>query len=151
MTAPPAHWPLSFKYEPEGTLMRRIAIHVINGIMLVLFVLAAVVQYNDPDPILWMGVYGASAICCALYMAGRLPALLSALLSGVCLLGALYLLLRILGPGSFFDETGREMLGLMEETREMLGLLITATWTGILAWQVRRSAHAPAPLSEEPS
>ena len=121
----------------------RTAIHVLNTLMLLLFVTAAVVQYNDPDPVLWMVIYGGAAACCALYMIGRLPAGLAALLSAAYALGALYLLARIFGPSAFFDETGREMMGLMEESREMLGLWIIAAWVGFLAWRVRRD-RAPA-------
>lgn len=118
--------------------MGRIAIHLVNGFMLVFFAWTAIMQYNDPDPVLWISIYGAAALCCALYMADWLPALLAASLSGIFTLGALYLLLRILGPESFFDETGREMMGMMEGSREMLGLWIAAVWTGFLAWWTHR-------------
>lgn len=116
--------------------MGRRLIQVINLLMLLLFVTAAFVQYNDPDALLWVLVYGAGALCCALYAAGRLPPLLSGTVVVICLVGALYLLVQILfGPIAFFDETGREMMGLVEETREMFGLLVTATWLGILTWR----------------
>lgn len=121
---------------------KRIAIQGINGLLLLLFAVAAIVQYNDPDPVLWVTLYGVAAACCALYALGRLPAGLAALLSGGYTLGALYLLGRIVGPGAFFDETGREMMGLMEGAREMLGLWMTAAWTGFLAWHVRRDRSA---------
>lgn len=131
--------------------MRRTLLHVVNGLLLVLFAVAAAVQYNDPDPVTWMAIYGAGALCCALFLVGRLPWALSALVSAGCLLGALVLLAQIVfGPFPFFDETGREMMGLMEETREMFGFLITALWTGFLAWQVRRSPKR-APASPEAS
>ncbi len=129
--------------------MGRIALYIANGLMFILFVWAAVVQYNDPDPVLWMAIYGAAALCCALYVAGRLPMRLAAALSGLYVLGAVYLMLRVLGPGSFFDDTGREMMGLMEESREMLGLWIMAVWTGFLAWRVHRQTAAP-PLASRP-
>lgn len=125
-----------------GRPLQRIA----NGIMFVLFVLGAAVQYNDPDPVLWMTVYGAGALCCALYLADLLPVLLSGLVAGACFVSALYLLAQILfGPIAFLDSTGQEMLGLMEETREMLGFLITAVWTWILTWWSRNSTAATAP------
>lgn len=118
--------------------MRRPLQRIVNGVMFVLFVLAAAVQYNDPHPILWMTVYGAGALCCALYLVDLLPVLLSGLVAGVCFVSALYLLGQILfGPGTFLDGTGQEMLGLGEEAREMLGLLITAVWTWILTWWSR--------------
>ncbi|MEF8795595.1 MAG: transmembrane 220 family protein [Salinivenus sp.] len=107
--------------------------------MLLLFAAAAVVQYNDPDPALWMTVYGIGAVCSALYAAGRLPTLLSRSVAALCLLGALYRLTEILfGPITFIDATGQAMMGLVEETREMLGFFLTAVWTGVLTWQEQR-------------
>lgn len=116
-----------------------------NGLMFVLFVLAAAVQYNDPNPFLWMTVYGTGALCCALYLIDLLPVLVSSLVAGVCFVGALYLLGQILfGPGTFLDHTGQSVLGLGDEVREMIGLLITAVWTWILTWWSRRPTGASA-------
>lgn len=39
---------------------------IINGILAVLLFLFAAVQYNDPDGPLWIGIYGAGAVWCAL-------------------------------------------------------------------------------------
>lgn len=132
--------------------MKRTLTQTLNGLMLVLFATGAVVQYNDPDPVLWMGVYGAGALCCGLFLAGQLPTLLSGGVAGLCLLGALYLLVQILfGPVGFLDPTGQEMMGLVEETREMFGFLITASWTGFLTWRGRRSTRSSASPRETAS
>lgn len=131
--------------------MGRLAVHIVNGIMLALFVTAAVVQFNDPDPALWVSVYGSAALVCALFMAGRLPVWLAALSCGVYTLWGLYLLLPIIGPEAFYDTTGREMMGVMETGREMMGLLIMAGWTGFLTWRLRRRDPAPVPSTHEPS
>jgi len=128
--------------------MGRTIFQVLNAIMLLLFATAAVVQYNDPDPALWMTVYGIGAVCCALYAVGRLPLLLSRSVAILCLLGALFRLGEILfGPITFIDATGQAMMGLVEETREMLGFLLTATWTGLLTWQEQRRSR-PSPQEE---
>lgn len=125
--------------------MSRRLIQVLNLLMLLLFVTVAVIQYNDPDALLWVLMYGAGALCCALYAAGRLPSLLSGTVLVICLVGALYLLVQILfGPIAFFDKTGHEMMGLVEETREMFGLLVTATWVGVLTWRTGW-VHARSP------
>jgi Transmembrane family 220, helix len=47
--------------------------------MAVLFAFAAAVQYNDPDPLQWMAMYGLAMLACGLALAGRLPRLLPAL------------------------------------------------------------------------
>lgn len=123
--------------------MGRIVLHLVNGLLAVLFAVAAIVQFDDPDPALWVGLYGIAAAACGLFAAGRLPRWAAALLAGGYMLGGLYMLLPILGPAAFYDTTGREMMGLMETSREMLGLLIMAGWTGFLTWQLGRQAATP--------
>ena len=114
---------------------------ILNVAMLILFTVAAVVQYDDPDPYLWMAIYGIGALCCLLYLLGSLPSFLSGLVAAGCLISGLYLLALILfGPNLFFDTTGTEMMGLMEETREMMGFLITGGWTAFLTWRVGRES-----------
>lgn len=113
--------------------MKHAVLRVLNGIMMILFAAAAAVQYNDPDPALWMGVYGATAVCCALFLVGWGARLLAAVLSGAYALGVLYLLTRVFGMAGFLDPTGQEMIGVTELGREMVGLLLAAGWTGVLA------------------
>lgn len=110
-------------------------LNVVNGLMMVLFAVAAIVQYNDADPGLWMTAYGAAAVCCAFFLIGRCPRWVAALLSGVYALGVLYLLAQVLGARGFMDPTGQEMLGVTEPGREMMGILLAAGWTGVLASQ----------------
>ena len=43
--------------------------------MAVLFLIAAALQYNDPDPLRWMAIYGLAVLACLLALAGRLPRL----------------------------------------------------------------------------
>ena len=129
--------------------MTRLAVQIVNGLMLVLFATAAIVQYNDPDPVLWVGLYGVAALACGLFMADRLPVWLAAVLTGGYVLGGLYLLLPILGPEAFYDSTGREMMGVMETGREMMGLLIMAAWTGFLTWRLHRRDPAATQSAPE--
>jgi hypothetical protein len=35
---------------------------VANAVMTLLFLVATFVQYNDPDPIRWMAIYGSSGL-----------------------------------------------------------------------------------------
>ena len=118
--------------------MNNLIIRSIDVILLAFFMYAAVVQYNDPDPALWIIAYGSAALGCALYLIGRFPTRLGILVSGACLLGALYLLMQDIAPGGFWDPTGREMVGIREPGREMVGLFIVAGWTGLLTWRARR-------------
>jgi purine-cytosine permease-like protein len=113
---------------------------VLNGLMMLLFASAAVVQYDDPDPVLWMAIYGSAALCTAFFLGGRLPFWVPTLLSAVYVVGALYLLARVFGGIGFLDPTGQEMIGVTESGREMLGLLFTAGWAAALAVQVGRGS-----------
>lgn len=100
--------------------------------MLVFFLGAAAVQYNDPNPVIWVSVYGTAAGCCFLTLIGRLPGILAIILCGAYVLGALFLLGQVLGPIGFLDPSGQAMMGITEQGRETLGLLIAALWTGFL-------------------
>ena len=45
---------------------------VANWVMLAAFLFSVAVQYNDPDPIRWMLIYGLAALACILKLMGRL-------------------------------------------------------------------------------
>ena len=44
-----------------------------NAAMLLIFASWAGFQYNDPDVLIWVAVYGAAAIECVLFFLGRFP------------------------------------------------------------------------------
>ena len=44
---------------------------ILNAFLALVFALFAAVQYNDPDPVVWMLAYGAVAVCCVLATLGR--------------------------------------------------------------------------------
>ena len=103
-----------------------------------LFAYAAVVQYNDPDPFQWMVLYGVGALVCGLHLAGRLPLMLSATVAAGCLVWALALGFVLWQSGAFFDD--RQMVGIVEPGRELLGLALVGGWSGVLAFAARRRA-----------
>lgn len=117
-----------------------------NAAMLLAFGFSVIVQANDPDPALWMLVYGLAAAACALALAGRghwaFPAAV-ALAAGAWAAG---IAPRVVGRVPFLDMFGAfEMESLeVEEAREMYGLLIVAAWMAVLAWRgARREGAAP--------
>ena len=124
--------------------MLRLIVKSIDAILLAFFVYAAAMQYNDPDAALWIAAYGSAALGCVLHLAGRFPVGLGILVSGICLLGALYFLMQDIAPGGLWDPTGREMVGVREPGREMVGLFIVAGWIGFLTWRVRRERRGIA-------
>ena len=112
---------------------------IANAVFALVFLLGLAVQYNDPDPLLWMAMYGAAAAVCIL-AATRKPHRTFALGTGiVALLWALFLVPRVLGQvelGSLFREAGMATLEI-EEAREALGLFIIAAWM-FATWVVAR-------------
>lgn len=106
------------------------ALPILNGIMLVLFVSWAGFQYNDPDPLIWIAVYGLAALGCLLFFFEQLHRQAAWAYVVVCVVGALYLVVRVIADKEFiFDEQGREMIG----------LLISAGWIAFLSRRPRTS------------
>lgn len=93
--------------------------------MVLLFIVWAYYQVNDQDSTLWVLVYLVGAVISALYPLNRLPAILPAVYGGICLIWAAYLSAQF---------TWAPPLVLIEEWREMMGLLIIGIWMGVLAW-----------------
>jgi hypothetical protein len=103
-------------------------------LMGILFLLAVAAQYNDPDPVQWMAIYGAAALTCLLALRGRLPRWLPVLVGLAALVWAATLAPQVVGrtaPGELFREAGMATLA-VEEARELLGLLIVAVWMLVL-------------------
>lgn len=110
-------------------------VRIANLVMLVLFLFWAGFQYNDPDGLVWMGVYGAAAIACVLYVMGRLPQMLALMYAGLCLVWASALWIAVIARSEFFfDESGREAMGLM----------ICGIWMIVLV-RVRSPSKQPQP------
>jgi hypothetical protein len=112
---------------------------IFNLIFCVLFVLFAALQYNDPDPYIWMPIYLYSAALC--YQAAQKKFYPKAYLVGIIVYTAYAIYL-------FFDKTGvldwvrehnsESMVQTMkagkpwiEESREFFGLMILITVIGI--------------------
>jgi hypothetical protein len=108
---------------------------ILNYIFLVLFFLSAVVQYNDPDALLWMLLYGIAALICLLTSFGRLHWGISTLMAVVTLGLALIISPQVIGKVSFVELfVSMEMkTEVIEQAREMGGLLIIATWMIVIA------------------
>src|SRR4051812_44351174 len=104
----------------------------VNIFFIVLFVFSAALQYNDPDPYVWMPIYLYGAVLCYMAIKGRYKRLLYII--GLVAYGGYSLYL-------FFDKTGvldwirehdaenivqtmKATKPWIEETREFLGLVI---------------------------
>jgi hypothetical protein len=103
-------------------------------LMGLVFVFGAVVQYNDPDPVLWIIVYVAAAILSFVALRYAISMWLLAGVAGVSVVWAVTIAFGV-DPDvyrSIFGELGMASLE-VEEVREALGLVIIAVWMAVLA------------------
>lgn len=104
----------------------------LSALMTVVFTGFVLVQYNDPDALLWILLYGLAVAASAARVLGRSPVGLP-LLVGVYSLAMLWL-----SPGLL----QRDWID-FEEGRESAGLLIAAVWFAVLFVDKRRRAARP--------
>jgi hypothetical protein len=107
-----------------------------------LFALAAAVQFNDPDPIRWITIYGAAcALSLVVFFRRRLwPA---AAVTVLVVAVGWAALIALGGPDvseyrHMFDAWEMKSPS-VEEAREASGLLIVAVWMIVLLIRARRS------------
>ncbi|MFD1187701.1 transmembrane 220 family protein [Pontibacter rugosus] len=103
------------------------------------FLSFVVLQYNDPDPALWMAVYGVAAILCFMTAVGKLPPRIRWSAAMLYTAGAI-----LAWPERFEGiYIGGGDIKNIEEAREALGLLLCATtFTGLFfleKYQQRRT------------
>ncbi len=99
--------------------------------MTALFVVSAAVQWNDPDPVYWIALYGVAALLAARAAKGQLPLVPNAAAFAVFAALALRALPDLLG-GREDAFTHWQMLAARDVVaREAGGLLICALWSGL--------------------
>lgn len=110
------------------------------------FLFSVAVQYNDPDPLRWMAIYGAAAMVCVLAVAGRERWLVSAVIGLVALGWALTLMPDVIGKVRFGElfEAFEMKDERVEVAREMGGLLIVAFWMAVVTAVSLRRRRAKA-------
>lgn len=71
----------------------------------VVFAVFAALQYNDPDPVQWMALYGAAAACCAVVaIRGALDFRFALAVLAAAGIWAAVLLPDVIGHKSFIDN-----------------------------------------------
>lgn len=103
---------------------------IVSAVMFAFFVYAVYVQFNDPDPVLWVVGYGIVGIVSLLAAMGRKVGLLAGLIAPVYAAWAIWAVMRT--TGHWFDG---------EAEREAGGLIICAVWLLIVAFTFRRPRH----------
>ncbi len=103
---------------------------VLNLVLAAMFLVFAFVQVNDPDPVLWILIYGLMAVACILAAFRRHYPIAWILL--IVLYGA-YSFVYLSGVSEWFRSDDKAMLfddlakmqyPYIEESREFLGLMI---------------------------
>ena len=103
---------------------------IANFILAVMFLLFAFLQINDPDPILWISIYGIMAAICIMaafnyYIKPLMLFLLGAFFAYCCFLypGVKEWMAQP-DLGILFDDVMKMQYPYIEESREFLGLII---------------------------
>ena len=106
---------------------------IASAVFAAVFLLSAAVQWNDPDPLVWIAGYLIAAGLSLAACFGRIPVLPNAV--AAIAFGLAFLSLAGTIPGAPNEAfTSFEMRAPEhEEPREAVGLLICAAWTGFLA------------------
>ena len=103
---------------------------VVNFLLAVMFLVFAYLQLNDPDPIVWIPIYGVMAIVCVLAMFQYYP---RAVLFSLVIFYTLYSFFYIPGVKEWLAQDDKSQLfsnvakmehPFIEESREFLGLMI---------------------------
>jgi hypothetical protein len=99
-------------------------------VMAALLVVCVALQYNDPDPVRWMAMYGASAIVTALLPAKKQLVPVGLLVAAIAIVWAAVLLAGVWGRMEVTDVVNKmsEKGGAVEEGRELGGLAIAGAW-----------------------
>lgn len=121
---------------------------ILNTLLALMFLAFAFVQVNDPDPVLWILIYGAmAAVSVMAIFEYYIPALMYVLAAG-------YLVyLVILFPGAMdwynspdrsllFDDLAKMQYYYIEEAREFLGLVICEVVLLFYVLRARKAAKA---------
>ena len=117
---------------------------IVAGFFALVFGLSIAVQFNDPDPALWIAIYAVAAVLATAAVFGRfwlVP-------TGAAL--ACYLVLIGIWSPALADSSWAafQVFGMSsleeEEVREFWGLAICGVWTAALFWKAWRESRTRA-------
>lgn len=117
---------------------------IVNFLLAAMFLVFAAVQINDPDPILWILIYGSMAVFAIMAIFEFYP---RKILIGIIIVFALYSLVYWQGvmewarqddKSLLFDDVAKMQYPYIEEAREFLGLLICIVVLAVYVIRSRR-------------
>ncbi|MRI00303.1 hypothetical protein GH721_07105 [Kriegella sp. EG-1] len=110
-------------------------VKIFAWLYVILSIVSAVLQYNDPDPLLWIIIYAISALVSFGVALNKVSYLLPLICGVLGVLGAAYVY-----PETFEGfEIGKGNIKNIEEGREAFGLLIMSAAMFFFAWYRKRS------------
>jgi hypothetical protein len=113
-----------------------------NWVMAVLFIFAAAVQVNDPDPLSWIAIYlGAAAVCVIAARRRRAPVIAAAVVGAIAAAWGAVIARGVRDPRlyTFMFDAWEMRSPPIEEAREASGLLLVAASMGALLVHTWRS------------
>tara|TARA_R110002050_G_scaffold109796_5_gene221205 strand:+ start:15249 stop:15605 length:357 start_codon:yes stop_codon:yes gene_type:complete len=106
---------------------------ILSLIFTILFLWAAFVQWNDPDPFFWYAVYGSAAIASMLFFLDKLNYKFAFILATLYFVG-----IFLSWPSEFEGvKIGNGEINNIEHARESLGLLINFLVVLMYALRIR--------------
>ena len=110
---------------------------IISSILALMFLAFVVVQFNDPDPVLWILIYGAMVAVCVLSVFNKYYKMLIVVLAAgylvycIILFPGLVQWLKSEDKSLLFDDIAKMQHLYIEESREFLGLVICLLVLGV--------------------
>ena len=106
----------------------------LNRLMVIVFLASAVIQHNDPDPLIWILIYGLAAAVSLVTVSWHRAWLLSSTLGVIAIVWSIALAPNFFGQVGFPEifESMTMKSAEVEHTREFGGLLIIATWMAVV-------------------
>jgi hypothetical protein len=104
---------------------------IVNFILAIMFLVFAFLQVNDPDPVLWILIYGSMSVVCIMAIFEYYHRILILVLAVLFLIYCYILLpgvkewLQQEDKSVLFDEGMKMQHLFVEEAREFLGLVIS--------------------------
>ena len=107
---------------------------ILGFLFTVLFIISAALQYNDPDPVIWMMIWGISAIISFLFFLNKISFIITMIAGVLSFIGFMYLY-----PSNFLGSFNLKDGDIenIELGREAFGLLIIALVMFMYAFRIR--------------
>jgi hypothetical protein len=117
---------------------------IVNFVLATMFLIFAFVQINDPDPVIWILIYGSMAVTCILaafeFYSKKFLIVLAVIFTAYGLLFVPGVIEWLGQPNKsdLFDDIAKMQHPYIEESREFLGLCICIAVLGLYIFQSSR-------------